>query len=135
METLLTLLALNFVWMLTFVVTIKILLHRHRRMQDFWDQQAEWSERTFGATCIRGPTGALRHLAKEVDEVLQTPYNLEEYADCLHLVFDAARRAGYTYDQLVGEAHRKLAKNKTRTWGVPSGDQPVEHVRHGQPTS
>ncbi len=96
----------------------------------FWDQQAEWSQATFGTDAERGPTGPLKHLAKEVQECLDKPDDIEEFADLLFLVFDATRRAGFTYDGLVQAAFVKLAKNKQRKWGKASSDEPVEHVRN-----
>jgi hypothetical protein len=58
---------------------------------------------------------------------------LVELADCVSLVFDAARRAGFTFDQLVKACWDKLALNKTRTWPAPeSGDEPVEHDRSAE---
>jgi NTP pyrophosphatase (non-canonical NTP hydrolase) len=111
-------------------------------MRQFWNEQADWSERTFGIE--RGPVGPMKHLRKEVDEVLerleaQTPsldcfYSreelLEEFADCLFLLFDATRRAKFGFKDLVRAAFKKLAKNKTRIWPTPTkGDEPIEHER------
>ena len=95
----------------------------------FWDMLSEWSQATFGTDAERGPVGPLKHLAKEVQECLADPSDLEEYADCLFLVFDATRRAGFTFDQLVEAVFAKLAKNKRREWPRPTSDEPVEHVR------
>jgi hypothetical protein len=99
-------------------------------MHDFWMQQAAWSVATFGTSEERGPIGPLKHLAKEVQECIAKPTDLEEYADLLFLAFDATRRAGFTYDDLRDAAFRKLAKNKARVWPKPTaGDQPIEHDR------
>jgi ParB family chromosome partitioning protein len=91
--------------------------------------QAEWSQATFGADSDRGPIGPLRHLEKEACEAQQCPEDLEEYADCLLLILDAARRAGFGPMALVLAAQNKMAVNKTREWQRPTSDQPVEHVR------
>jgi hypothetical protein len=99
-------------------------------MKEFWRQQAEWSQATFGLDNERGPVGALKHLAKEVQEAQADPTDLEEYADCLFLLFDATRRAGFTYNQLLLKAFEKLDKNRLRKWPKPStNDEPIEHVR------
>ncbi len=101
-----------------------------KTMHSFWEQQAEWSEATFGPTAERGPIGPLKHLAKEVQEVLKDPTDIMEFADCLFLVFDATRRAGFTFDQLRDAAFTKLEINKSRHWPKPSkGDEAVEHDR------
>jgi hypothetical protein len=53
-----------------------------------------------------------------------------EIADCLFLVFDAARRAGMTLDVLLNFCEKKLEINKARKWSKPTTDEPVEHIRY-----
>jgi hypothetical protein len=101
-------------------------------LDQFWEELGEWSQATFGSDTVRGPQGPLKHLAKEIEEALKAPDDLEEYADLLFLVFDAARRAGFTYGQLREAVSTKLEKNKSRKWGKPSSDEPVEHIRDGE---
>ncbi len=97
-------------------------------LRKFWNDQAEWSDSTFGQD---GPIGALKHLRQEVDEVLAKPYDLEEYADLVHLVFDPARQAGFSFDQLVAACHSKLQKNKRRKWAKPVSGEPCQHISEG----
>ncbi len=117
------------------------------KAQKFWNEQAEWSEATFGKTSERGPLGALKHLEKEAKEaqteakwLIDNPEKFDsvivkkqelciEIADCLFLTFDAARRAGMTLDQLLDTAFAKLEINKNRKWQRTTEDGPVEHVR------
>lgn len=109
------------------------------RVQKFWNEHAEWSQATFGTDRERGPLGPAKHLQKEIKEVLEhlevdTTFNpdklLEEYADCLFLLFDTTRRAGFTLHELIDKAFWKLAKNKTRIWvRNPNPDEPTEHTR------
>jgi hypothetical protein len=94
---------------------------------------SEWSQATFGTDRERGPLGALKHLAKEAAEAQANPEDVTEYADCLILVLDAARRAGFDVRRLVQAAAEKLEVNKARRWPKPTSDEPVEHVREGQP--
>lgn len=102
-------------------------------MRAFWNAQAEWSRATFGSDAERGPLGPLKHLAKEVNEVIKDPTDLIEYADLLFLVCDATRRAGFTYDQLIEASWSKLAINKARQWQKPiRGDEAVEHDRSAE---
>jgi ParB family chromosome partitioning protein len=64
-------------------------------MDEFWNALALWSNETFGVESWRGPLGPLKHLAKEAQEAQDAPDEAkrrEEIADCLFLVFDAARR-------------------------------------------
>lgn len=106
---------------------------------EFFNMQSDWSAKTFGPADVRGPRGPLIHLGKEVAESLETlNYGgindefLEELADCLFLLVDAAWRAGYTNKDLMGMAYQKLEKNRARTWPdwrTADANAPVEHVR------
>ena len=104
-----------------------------KTMEDFWNAQAEWSEQTFGSTKERGPEGPLKHLIKEANEALQDPGDVIEYVDCLFLTFDAARRAGLQYQEMIDLAFHKLEINKKRKWNKPTTDEPVEHIRMTYP--
>lgn len=95
----------------------------------FWSELSDWSQATFGTDAERGPAGPLAHLSREVAEVQADPGNLTEYADLLFLVFDACRRAGFTYEQLVAGVFAKLAVNRSRAWGKPDAEGVCEHVR------
>jgi len=116
-------------------------------MDEFWTDQQKWSEEVFGPTELRGPVGPAKHLAREVlHEVLDMPKAVaryltdslglnehrsrSEYADLIFLVFDACRRDGFTYDDLLKACWDKLAVNKAREWGPRTADMPVEHVRN-----
>lgn len=94
--------------------------------------QCEWSQATFGSDKTRGPVGALKHLAKEAIEAAAAPGDLMEYADCLLLLLDACRRAGFTLADLVDAAAVKMVINKKRVWPTPVSDEPVEHTE-GRP--
>jgi predicted house-cleaning noncanonical NTP pyrophosphatase (MazG superfamily) len=97
--------------------------------EDFWRHLSDWSQATFGSDSDRGPVGPLKHLAKEVQECLEDPTDLEEFVDLQFLVFDAARRAGFTLPQLVQALWKKLDKNRQRKWGPPTANEAVEHIR------
>jgi hypothetical protein len=86
----------------------------------------EWSDATFGA---RSPLGPLHHLKKEVEEVIDDPGDIEEYADCGLLLMDALRLAGFTMDDLYDAMWLKFEKNKNRTWGIPDEYGCSEHIR------
>lgn len=99
------------------------------RFQTLVHDQAEWSQATFGSDKTRGPLGALRHLEKEAREAQESPTDPEEYADCLLLILDAARRAGISPPALVDAAQQKMIINRQRNWPKPVDDTPVEHLR------
>jgi hypothetical protein len=99
----------------------------------FWSELEKWSEQTFGPKSLRGPIGPLKHLAKEVVETLNEPDNLEEYADCIFLIYDACQRAGFEYHELIATLTDKLKKNKKRQWPdwrTADLNKPIEHIRN-----
>lgn len=102
---------------------------------DLITDQAKWSQETFGSDDERGPTGALRHLAKEAAEAESAVGGdqaklLEELADCFLLLLDAMRRSKFKLWDLLRASHAKMAVNKSRRWPKPvDAVTPVEHVR------
>jgi len=100
-----------------------------KTMRDFWNEQAVWSRKTFGSDDERGPVGPLKHLQKEIQECLDNPTDDMEYVDMVFLIFDAARRKGFTFSTLTKKCFEKLEINKQRQWNKPTSDAPVEHIR------
>jgi hypothetical protein len=98
-------------------------------MTDLWRDHADWSQATFGTDAERGPSGPLKHLIREAGEALEWPTCNEEYADCLLLILDAARRSGMTLLQLIKAAEAKLEVNKKREWPKGNPTEPVEHIK------
>jgi NTP pyrophosphatase (non-canonical NTP hydrolase) len=95
---------------------------------------SEWSQETFGTDAERGPIGPLKHLAKEVAEVMEAVEagggNAgEEFADLFLLLLDAARRYGLSFHGLVRNSLSKMDVNSRRVWPKPVDDEPVEHDR------
>ena len=78
---------------------------------------------------LRSPDGPVAHLCKEVEELLEHPYDDMEYADCLMLILDASSNAGIAADDLLNTCWEKLAINRARDWGEPDENGVVEHVR------
>lgn len=101
--------------------TITAVFDRMYSFSEFWDELSKWSQKTFGEDSVRGSEGPLKHLAKEVQECLENPKDLEEYADLVHLVFDACRRAGFSFVDLQYACTKKLKKNQARKWGAEMG--------------
>ncbi len=100
----------------------------HDRIQQLQDEIASWSDATFGAD--RPPRIPLHHLAKEVQELIETPNDRMEYADCLILLLDAYRMAGGSADDLILACQEKLEINREREWGTPDENGVVEHIRN-----
>lgn len=86
-----------------------------------------WANSQFGQH--RHPSHAIAHLAREVIELSEKPFDLEEYADVLLLVFDAAANAGFSYDTLRIAVAAKLNVNQGRKWGKPDAEGVCEHVK------
>lgn len=84
----------------------------------------EWQDKVFGGEL----RPLIQHLKKEVDELLEAPYNRIEYADCLILLVGAARKAGISADMLIIDAFKKLEVNKGRKWGKPDMGGVIEPV-------
>ncbi len=97
------------------------------RIQQLQEEIAQWSDATFGS--CRPATRPLHHLAKEVQELIETPDDRMEYADCLILLLDAYRMAGGSADDLIATCYKKLEINKERQWGDPDENGVVEHIR------
>ena len=90
----------------------------------------KWSDATFGYG--RSCHGCLHHLKKEIDEVLADPKDPIEWFDCLSLLLDGARMAGFGVADLVKVGWKKLEINKSRLWAIAGGENGViEHLRQG----
>lgn len=99
-------------------------------LADLVEDQADWSQKTFGSDSERGPIGPLKHLIKEANEAIANPTDPSEYADCLILILDASRRAGIKVMQLIEAAQAKMKKNKAREWPkceASNSEEPIEH--------
>ena len=91
-----------------------------------WSALAQWSDLRYGPVSKKGPIGSLRHLKLEAQEAIEDPSNLEEYADCLLVILDATRRAGFSLNSLILEACRKHLVCRKRTYPEPTfSDDPI----------
>lgn len=92
----------------------------------FQNDLGVWADATFGAG--RPPERSFSHLQEEVEELIASPYDLKEYADCFILLIDSARRAGYDMETILKACNDKLEINKKRKWGTPDASGKVNHV-------
>lgn len=88
----------------------------------------EWQAVTFPRAT---PASVVAHLKKEVDELAADPTDTAELADVVFLVVGLAYELGLSMPDLAAVVARKLAVNRTRTWGEPDELGIVEHVREG----
>lgn len=126
-------------------------------LEQFHFLQRVWSTEAFGPSPPRGPTGPLKHLAKEVPEALEAVAEVErlqvgggnsvaadearaaarerlltELVDCYFLVGDAVWRGGFGSTELRQMLGRKLVVNRLRKLTPTAPDQAVEHDRTGE---
>jgi hypothetical protein len=92
-------------------------------------EAAKFSNKTFGDEFERGPEGPINHLKKEVNELLESPLDRHEYADCFLLLVDAYRRAGGNIYDMLKAVEEKIEINKNREWGSPDENGIINHIR------
>lgn len=95
------------------------------RWQEMQDDIGAFTDKTFGHSTV---ASKMAHLKEECDEVTADPQDLHEWADCLILLLDAARRAGHNIDDLHKAVSEKMDINKKRNWGTADQDGVVRHV-------
>lgn len=94
-------------------------------IQFLQEDSSAWADETFGD---RTPEQVLAHLKREINELIETPDDRLEYADCLILLLESAQLVGLSADDVVMAAFEKMGINKKRKWGVPNDDGSVEHI-------
>jgi len=82
-------------------------------LADLLPRVAVWAAATFREETVQSK---LEHLLEEVQEILAAPGDIEEYADALMLLFDAARLAGFGLAELVSAMDAKFQVNQRREW-------------------
>ena len=93
--------------------------------QKLQDDIHEFTSKTFGSSTI---SSKMHHLKEEIEEVISDPQDRLEWADCLILLLDAARIAGFNTQNLLDAANDKMAINKKRKWGKADKNGVVKHV-------
>ncbi|MEE8428544.1 MAG: dATP/dGTP pyrophosphohydrolase domain-containing protein, partial [Gammaproteobacteria bacterium] len=71
--------------------------------------QGEWADQVFVG---QSNASKLRHLLKEVGEIIDAPDDVEEYGDALALLIDAARKKGIHIAEIIDSMWNKLEKNR-----------------------
>ena len=92
---------------------------------EYLQRHKSWSLSTFGEG--QRTEGLCKHIAKELEEIRQSPNDLMEWVDVIILAFDGAWRAGYSPSQIVIALVEKQAINFERKWKLTDADEPVEH--------
>lgn len=100
-----------------------------RTLQELQYDINQWLDATFGEGNLRFHP-VMSHLREEVEELDESDGDLEEFADCLIILFDAAMTAGFNIRTLVAAIEWKLRINKKRRWGAPDETGKVNHIRN-----
>ncbi len=95
-------------------------------LQKLQTEVGAWSDQTFKA---QTPESKIRHLKREVEELLNEPRSREELADCLILIIDIARLTGTDAQTLLYCAFEKLEICKNRKWNAPDHEGVCSHVK------
>lgn len=91
-----------------------------------------WQKEKFGDAT---PLSKIAHLAEEVIELYEAINNKEpeqnirmEFADCIMLLFGAAKAHGLSYEDICEAIAQKYEINKSRKWGEPDENGVVKHI-------
>ena len=96
------------------------------RWQKLQDDIGIFTDATFGEST---PRSKALHLAEEAKEAAADPADVIEWADCMILLLDGARKAGFTTEHLYQAVLKKMEINKSRKWGEKDKDGVVRHVK------
>jgi Protein of unknown function (DUF550) len=101
-------------------------------LESYLRRQQIWSARTFGP----GPRteGIVKHIQKELGEILAKPRDLTEWIDVMQLALDGYWRHGGEPDAIMDYLQAKQNVNFQRTWPAPVDGEPTEHDRTGEPS-
>ena len=97
------------------------------KWQELQNDLGEFADKAFPNST---PKSKALHLSEEALEAANDPSDLIEWADCLTLVLDGARKAGFSSDDLYNAAVKKLEINKARKWGDADENGVVRHVKN-----
>lgn len=84
-----------------------------------------FTEKTFPSSTA---VSKAKHLSAEALEAAADPSDVLEWADCMILLLDGARKAGFSVDDIHAAVIRKMDINKRRNWGAPDTDGVCRHI-------
>src|SRR6185369_15581595 len=93
-------------------------------------RQIAFSYKTFGPG--ERTEGVVDHIRKELEEVLENPRDISEWADIIILAIDGAWRVGFEPQEIIEAVQNKLIKNEKREWPDWRTAEPgkaIEHIR------
>lgn len=93
-------------------------------------RQRDWALKTFGPG--DHSEGLLKHIKKEVIEIMEDTSETEEWVDIIILAIEGAWRTGASPKEVVQWFDMKMSKNERRQWpdiGELSTGVPIEHLK------
>ncbi len=97
-------------------------------LEKYLNIQIGWSLSVFGSG--HRTEGILKHIESEIEEVRNSPYDVEEWVDIVILALDGAWRAGHLPEDIIKAMQDKQTKNCNREWPAPvSDDEPIMHIK------
>lgn len=78
------------------------------------ERQRAFSEEVFGPG--ERYEGIADHIREELDELAESPLDLEEWVDVALLALDGAWRAGHSPEEIAKAIAMKQSKNELRKW-------------------
>ena len=95
------------------------------RWQELQDDIGEFTTKTFKNASARSKA---LHLSEEAIEAADDPADIIEWADCMILLLDGARHAGFSTEDLYHAVLQKMEINKKRKWGSADAEGVVRHI-------
>jgi hypothetical protein len=99
-------------------------------------RQHLWALKVFGQG--QRDSGLTKHIRKELDEILNSPGDIEEWIDVVILAFEGALRNAKSVnpvEEVIDCLQMKQDKNIARTWPdlvSQNHEEPIEHVKTGK---
>ncbi len=90
--------------------------------------QKDWATKTFGEG--DHALGLTEHIQKEIKEIKENPFDVEEWIDVIILAMEGAWRTGASVSEVSDVFKMKMRKNERRLW--PTENDPnkaIEHVK------
>lgn len=88
---------------------------------------SDWQDRTFGQATLES---VLAHMREEIDEVIENPDDLYEWADMLLLFLGAMSKQGIRFEEVFDKSRDKFYNVLVhRQWGNPDSNGVVRHIK------
>lgn len=90
----------------------------------FQNKVSDWANSTFPNSSLNSK---LLHIKEELDEILENPQDIKEWADVLLIYMHAAKSQGFTLSDIFKSAEDKFIEIQSRKWKNPDKNRVVRH--------